>query len=429
MIDYSNIAVELWIQILSWVIDAPYVLDTMLDTDRDYWVNSIRYHDVEVYADSERQRKTLRLVCRSWREFADSHKYRWITYDPKGSADKREQDLALEAIAQCKNPALASATDGLKIMSRPRRLLFHIVTEDDMEVFRLCIDSTLLAKVTTLFIECPDTYEDQVFEEIISKCSKIPKVGCLAIRAPKSHSAPLQAISTAFPGLITLTINNKSLVPFHPRENDRLILPDLEILELDLSAFRPGAFEKWSLPGLIHLSTPLNRRDAQSVHILLEPVRVLGANLIFLNIYRLQAPIVIPPDFWRWCPRLVEFLAFFSWVYFDVPAPADHPLRYLVHWPHYDATEDRWIPGWVPGSSQKSLPLVLRNLQALPRGVTQFIVWKSWPEYLDMLAPRYDSEERNKILVKMHEIAVERQIHVEDQEKITLGDHLAGVEK
>jgi hypothetical protein len=80
MFEYSEVAVEIWHLILLAVIDLPYLLDTHLPGgDVDLWRSTPRYHDQEVYAESERQRKMLRLVCHSWRGFADRHKYRWIT--------------------------------------------------------------------------------------------------------------------------------------------------------------------------------------------------------------------------------------------------------------------------------------------------------------------------------------------------------------
>lgn len=426
MIDYSAVAVEIWVQILDWVCDAPFVLDTMLDTDRDYWKHSHRYHDVKAYNESERHRLALRRVCRSWKEFADGYKYRWITYNTSPLAAPLEQAEALEAMAQCENRStlVDDQRKGLHTMSRPRRILFHITTQSDMNVFRTAVDSSLLMKVTTLFVECSEEYDEEVFEYMISQCAKLPKVGCLALRAPKLHPAPLRAISTAFPRLITLTINNKSLVAYHPRENDRLILPDLEILELDLSVFKSGTFETWSLPTLIHLSTPASRRGdlTRGPQTVLEPARILGANLLFLNIYRTDAPINIPLEFWSWCPRLVEFLAFLSWVCFDTPIPIDHPLKYIVHWPHYDGVDDLW----APSSVRTGMPLVLRNLMVLPAGLKQFIIWRSWSEYLNSLVARYNTEERHEILVRMNEICSDRGIHIEDQEKVTLGDYLAG---
>ena len=442
MFDYSNVAVEIWHLILFAVIDVPWVLDTMLDTERDYWTNSRRYHDYEgIYLESERQRKELGMVCRSWRQFAQRQKFRWITYNP-GPKDAPPEEKEVqekevhEAIAQCQSLSKDSNSDSERqegdTISWPRRVLININDDEDMNVFRTMVDSNLLIKVTTLFIESSDSYDDEVFDYLIAQAAKakVPKVACLALRAPKSHHAPLRAISAAFPHLITLTINNKALSNYYPRENDRLILPDLEILELDLSAFKPGTFQTWNLSGLIHLRTPIQKRpdQDQSLKTYLEPIRGLGANLIFLSMYKVDAAIVLPLEFWSWCPRLVELVGFFSWIFFDTLAPADHPLKYVVHWPHYDAVDSGWAGGTtmaLPVSeSQIRVPLVLHNLQTLPRNVEQVVVWRSWKDYLAVLGPRYNSEEQDGILHRMNEICVERGIRIVDQEKVTLGDYL-----
>lgn len=435
MFEYSSVAVEVWIQILDAVIDVPWVLDTMLDTDRDYWTNSRRYHDYDgLYLESERQRKQLGLVCHSWYQFAQRRKFRWITYNSSTLAISPEQKEALEAIAQCKSGSSndSDTRQERNIMSWPRRLLVHINNDVDMQVFRMMVNSNLLIKVTTLFIESLEGYDDEVFDYLLAQAAKakVPKVACLALRAPKSHPAPLRAISTAFPHLITLTINNKAHMNYYPRENDRLILPDLEILELDLSAFRVGTLPTWNLSGLIHLRTPILKRldQDQAFNIHLEPIRSLGANLIFLSIYKVDTATILPQEFWSWCPRLVELVAFFSWIYFDTIAPIDHPLKYIVHWPHYDAV-DNGLAGagatvLLAPESQKRAPLVLHNLQMLPGGVEQVVVWRKWQDYSGVLGPLYNSEEQDGILRRMHEICVERGIQIVDQDKVLLRDYL-----
>jgi hypothetical protein len=154
----------------------------------------------------------------------------------------------------------------------------------------------------------------------------------------------------------------------------------------------------------------------------LEPIRALGTNLTYINIYRIYAPIRLPAEFWTWFPRLIEMLAFYSWVYLDAPAPADHPLKYIVHWPHYDHVDNPLITS----TSNMTNPVVLQTLQFLPHSLELLIVWQPWLAYLNLLSSqnRYGKDEREKILIRMNEICVERSIKVQDQDGVALEDFL-----
>jgi hypothetical protein len=411
MFDYSAVAVEIWHQILLAVIDLPYLLDTNLDGEMDLWRNSTRYHDHKVYAESECQRKTLRLVCGSWRSFADEHRYRWITYDSRSEADPEMQREALEAIESASSN---STGEGTTTLNKPRRIMFSVVNEEDMNLFRTTVDHCSRL-VTTFFTKCDNGYENQVFEYLINQSSNLPFVRCLAIHGPNMHGMPmpLRAVSKAFPQLVTFAIWNDR--PFYPRDGDVLVLPGLEELELDLSVFWPSILKEWHLPTMINLTTPISQLG-------LEHVKTLGANLTYLNIYRVDTPICLPVEFWAGCPRLVELLCFFSWIYLDTPTPVDHPLKYVVHWPHYDNT----INPLIEGTRRMTDPVVLLSLQHLPPGVKIFVVWQSWPGYLDILRSRYNRLERRNILVRMNELSSERSIRVEDEHRVGLDEFLAG---
>lgn len=399
-----GLAVEIWHSILLYTIDVPFLLDTLLDTNRSYWDDADRYHQTDVYEQSELQRKTLRLVCRSWCAFVDEYRHRWITYSTDPNAKSTDHSNALKAINS-------------ELPSYPRRIMFRIASEQDFDTFQYMID-TRSNKARILFTECMDEQEDVVFNYIMQNHAKLPNLRNLGVGFPK-RSMPLRAISSSFPRLTTLGINDKPTV-YVCTEDDQLDLPELEMLKLDLSAFQTSSLKSWKLPSLIHLITPVHPHRIGGVERGLEPIQIFGANLVFLYIYRLDVPITLPGEFWNWCPVLKEFSALLSYVYFQTRAPAHHPLNYLFHWPHYDSRDQISIPG----TENVQKPLVLHNLQMLPPGFKRFTVWNSWDNYLIMLKARYDRTQREIILLRMHEICVERQIHVEDQERVLLADFL-----
>jgi hypothetical protein len=117
---------------------------------------------------------------------------------------------------------------------------------------------------------------------------------------------------------------------------------------------------------------------------------------------------------------LIEILIFFSGVYLEAPVPVSHPLRYAVHWPHYDNVDSIWIRE----TYDLQEPVLLHNLQLLPSSLEAFIVWRSWSSYLELLDGRYDHEERDDLLVKMKEICAERSVRLEDEDKVALDEFL-----
>jgi len=421
MFDYTGVAVEVWEKILLEVIDLPYVLDTLTDRETDHWRHSSLYHDLKVYTESEHQRRTLRLVCRSWRDFADEYQYRWITYHLPESRNTWEHKYALEAIRLITDDAVNPNPQGTRFKSRPRRILLHITTDADMVVFRNTIDYCC-PKVTTLFVKCVDRYRDQIFEYMIEHSSKLPMVRCLNIPTPQGHPGPLRAVSAAFPALTTFEMKKDS--PYMLKEGDHLVLRDLEMLGTDISAFPGDSFRKWDLPGIIQLNTPVGRYPHQPPHITLEPIKSLGANLRLLNIWKAYAPIRLPVEFWTWCPCLVEFLSFFSWIFLDSPAPTGHPLKRVVHWGYND---DVGNPLATETPRVVRNPAVLHSLECLPPGVTHFVVAQTWTAYMNLLARQslYSRSQCENILLVMNEICAKRSIRVEDQDRVALGEFLA----
>ena len=425
MFDYSTVAVEIWHLILLEAIDVPYLLDTMIDPTADYWTRSPLYHDYDRYTKSEQTRRTLGLVCQSWRIFIDGYKYRWITYNTGLDKDPRKQREVLEALNSL-TLVSADQPEGSRASSRPRRIMFHINCKEDVDIFRQLVESCS-SKVTILFTECAETFEDATFEHLINHSSKIPNLRFLTICGPNYALMPLRAISEAFPRLFTLAISHNRFVTYPLRERDVLILPELEVLGMDLSQTDPETLTSWDLRGLRQLHTRLSSDYKNGVYISMEPIRLFGANLSVLNIHKLQfgrIPIPIPFEFWTWCPLLRELMIFLSGIYLDTAAPDGHPLKFLVHWPYYDNIE--LDPEWAVSSSHLETWVILHNLTLLPIGLDMLLIWKSWAGYMSFLSARYNKSEREAFLARMNEICLQRSIRVEDRLQVSLGDFLAG---
>ena len=78
----NRLPLEIWEKILDSVIDIPFFfdLDCTLDDFYDWGAKQIEMYNEadELYACSERHRRVLCLVCRSWKSFADSRADRWV---------------------------------------------------------------------------------------------------------------------------------------------------------------------------------------------------------------------------------------------------------------------------------------------------------------------------------------------------------------
>jgi len=425
MIDYSRIAVEVWRLILLAVIDVPYVFDTVERGDGSYWRRQDLYHDKAAYRASEEQRKILRQVCRSWREFADEHKHRWIIHGEGIDQFDAEWKADLDALqsSASSHPALRRTS----VTSRPRRVLFDIETRADFGVFRRVVDH-FSNKVTTLYAECEDGFEDAIFGSLIDQSAMLSNLRCLMIREPSFYNTPLRSLSHAFPKLIALAIKHGTMEVPRTAE-DHLILPDLEALDFDISTFRVSTLQNWKIPGVIVLSTTIGEMQDGSPELNFNPMRLISSGLKLLNLQEMRVrslPMRLPSEFWTWCPRLIEFMVIFSSLYLESPIPTNHPLKYLVHWPNgrLDMLENVEIEG-LP---RLTAPVFLHNLQLLPEGFKLLIVSTCWRVYIgDHLRVHNGEDGVGEFLSNLNQISSERSIRVEDQDSVTLNDFLMEV--
>jgi len=414
MCDWKSLPVEIWYQILNAVIDPPYVLDTVIDPRGCYWRRQDLYHDKEAYAKAERERRALRLVCRSWQAFADGQKYRWIIYNSHAEPKSARQKLAVEALEAIRAMDIHSTTDMesyYRTIGKPRRIQFPVASVAELELLQNLI-TRLAKKVTTLCLECPDNYRDEVFNLLITHQQVLPSLRCLMLTQPTCHATPLRAISAAFPRLTGLTMSRCDLVS-QPAD-DSISLPDLESLYLDIPTLVGLRPEGWHMPGLLRLIIPAyDMGNIEDVG--LNIVRLHGSRLAFLDLTR-RATGRLPIEFWTWCPVLTELAACFSRLDLGSMVPATHPLQYIVHFPdaHFLLNE------------AKEDGILWHNIQHLPPRFENFIVSYTggWSGFLERLNIGYDRNRVEEYFRRLSFVCAEKFIRVEDENKLTLDEFL-----
>ncbi|CCA72646.1 hypothetical protein PIIN_06583 [Serendipita indica DSM 11827] len=395
-----ELPVEIWQQVLRNVFDVPYALDTTVPTDGCFWHQQDRYHDKQVYWISEQERKKLRLVCRSWRDYVDEYRCRWISWDPHPFAMNRE---AMEA-----GVALGIREDYMEDPVppiRPFRAFMSIKNETDYSLFKSSLNDTF-GRLTTLFVHCSSLYGPAIFDLLIANAHSLPDLRCLMLKHINFRETPLSLLSKAFPFLTGLTLDG-GLLP--PNPNDCLRLSQLESLYLDLPSLEGMSCKTWHLPGLVRLSVPLARREREASQVF-ECLRSHGANMTFLHI-SYGEPATLPRDIWRWCPHMTEIVTSFSIVTLEGPIPAEHPLRYLVHLALNDSFTD-------------NSPTLLHNIELLPPNSTVVVGVRSWERYMKENVPTAVEDNAVRLWTQVDSLCRSKEIRLEDEEKETFDKYL-----
>jgi hypothetical protein len=405
----SAIPVEIWHEILQAVIHVPFVLDTTVSTEGCFWHDQSLYHDKRPYIESENQRKLLRLVCKSWKAFADENQFRWITYDSGYSGldtERKEAEMALSV----PRPEISKVST-----SRPRRILLNVTRNEDLGVFRRTIDN-FGSKLNTLFVDCSDKYGAPIFEHLIAQSSMLPSLRCLMLKAINFRSNPLQVISRAFPKLTGLTLE-RGLFPHNP--DDCLSLPQLESLYFDFRFLVGITPETWKMPELVRLSLPLSDNQDEKA-VVFRFLKSHGRKLVFLHLScNIQANL--SSELWNWCPSLTEIATSFSRVLLGGPIPTTHPLKYLVHFVDAKISID-WSDNrtYSDGTEDQNVPAIIRNIRLLPPNFSTFVVAvTSWSDESERSAPIGESE---LFWQGVHMACQERHIRLEDEHRSTFDE-------
>lgn len=397
----SRVPVEIWYHILENVIAPLYVLDTTLDRDRCHWWTRDRYHDRSIYARSEIERENLRLVCRGWKAFADSNRWRWLRYN--GRSDVWDRDHLKDALAYALPVRNDTDTDGLSRSAvMPRRLTINIDSDDSKDLLYSTIHH-ISSKLTILFVDCIKTYGLLVLDHILANSQAMPCMRCLMLTHVDFRGTPLQEISCAFPLLTGLTFLG-GVVPHN--ENDVLNLPQLESLyigKVKLDGMRP---ETWRTPALLRLLILVS--DSEGADNTSRFIKALGATLVLLRVDTNLQHFSVGEDLWTNCPRLTELVIRLSAVEFLAPVPAGHPLRYVVNKDDDDAR------------TRVSLRLRFQsNIIALGDRVEVIIMATlNWKEYLK------NQQAEDTYLEKVSRLLEVKGAQLQDMEGMTMKDYL-----
>jgi hypothetical protein len=403
------IPVEIWHAILLEVIQPPFVLDTTVPIEGNYWHRQGWYHNTESYREAESHREKIRDVCRSWRAFADSHQFRWITYNSGGNHNPQDQKEAEKAL-EIETPHPEEQIEAIRTVNTPQRMMMFITKNEDMRIFRRTIDYFSI-KLTTLFVNCSDKYGTPIFEHLVARSALLSTLRCLMLRSVDLSLAPLRTISTHFPLLTGLTLERGK--PPHD-SSDFLDLGQLESLYLDFRTLIGMSPENWKVPELVRLSIPLSN-DHDEKEIFSQFMKAHGRNLVFLHL-NYVSNILLPHSLWTWCPSLTEIVTSFVEVAFQSPIPTQHPLKYIVHFPHLSM-----MTGLIdPPMEETTLPTIIRNIYLLPPHVRAFTVAiTSWADYLD----DPDASSHMHLWKAVQRACTDRDIRLEDEEGKTIDEY------
>ncbi|KAG8824882.1 hypothetical protein FRC17_008996 [Serendipita sp. 399] len=376
----SGLPGEIWYQILLSVIDAPWVLDTTVPAEGCFWHQQDKYHNESTYNIAEMHRRNLRLVCRAWRDFADEHRFRWITWDPKPivhdtSRRTRDAEEALGVHAPpCLSPggwAVAASRSMRRTAARPLRILISVKNNRDLGILRNAVYFSF-GRLTTLFINCRASYGNAIFDLLIQNSPLLPCVRCLMLKHLDFTGTPLAYISTAFPKLTGMTLEGGTL-PHN--SDDYLILPQAESLYFDFETMDGMNCANWRVPSLLRLSVPILRNDnGQEDAEVFTCLRLHGSNLRFLHINYAEN-VKLPDSIWTWCPKVTEIVTSFSVVSLP-PIPSNHPAQYFVHIVNHDApAHELMASGWM---SPQEAPKLLGNIDKIPKGSLLVVGIQTW---------------------------------------------------
>lgn len=291
---------EIWEEILDRVIDIPFFFDLgcTLDDFYDWTAKQIEISNgaIELYACSERQRRVLRLVCHSWKTFADSQADRLV--------------YGNQLPARSLQVYIDHATKE------------HYTQETRWEmVGLLCRPHPITREYGAPLLRLAENHEKH------SKIQRISLVYQFSWISPK-HSNPLLNSLAAFSNLRTLHFNIDVLkAPLQP-----IVLSRLTSLRWSCRSFFRRPHECLILPSLISLSVPIMGYTHDSAT-LVAPYRRTLKHLILGNVGD-EGPNEAAVDSWTlppWenYPHLVELAI--DTIRTSVPSvpcpPLNHPIK------------------------------------------------------------------------------------------------------
>jgi hypothetical protein len=299
------------------------------------------------YVESEKDRCTMRLVCRSWKTFAEDWKYRdrWVKLRPYEGAEGSLYSLwelpsRIDIRFQTYGISLASRS---KVNSLAQDWL-HAWRDRDPSIHR----PMQLTRLELLNIY-PTAAFNELFEALCEAAGQLGRLRSLSLNIPTRNPWLLDALSGKFPQLTHLTLNMwftdlsdepvthyQSFDPHHKR--GALSLDNLEILLLRTD---PGCFDltHWLLPKLHTVQVdpfsrewnnnifPFLRNHARTIETLdldgfsyREPPRNLG-----------NKKFALPIGFWEQFNHLQFFRTRLQYIHIVELPKKGHGLKWLAY--------------------------------------------------------------------------------------------------
>ncbi|KAG8813978.1 hypothetical protein FRC17_001349 [Serendipita sp. 399] len=338
----ADLPTEIWWVILEFALEATLFATTYegdnwaLDANSKYVF--MRY--MNEYFESERERKRMRRVCRSWKEFADARSNRFVDLHTISSPIRDDYTLDKETIAHARcgrilprvtSEEIARIADGVKwevaIVSKNHAKILGQVPHASLRRLDLSIDA-------------PDGFDPNSFLEILGSYRNLTWLTLSLDDAPNKPPLPLIPGKTPFvlPSLQTFVVRSRKAWIF---PSFCLTSPNLRHLFL----------KSGTAPKDITLRDLISHycQTLRSIAI------VTGASL---GRVRDQ---YFPP--WTECPELEELALDPALIVDFHPLPRTHPLRriYTSQWTHEN------LKNWLDSDNLKHIALV--NAKLFPDGI------------------------------------------------------------
>jgi len=346
----NRVPYEIWTRILDGVIHVPFLFDIDCTVDSFCAWTLANAREVKGrtattrsrYNESEHQRRILSLVCRAWKEFADSRK------------DRR---------AEKRYPVKLSSSTSLRV-SLDKNDLPVIPFPSSWKIIRLygCVEHLI-----SPFFDLGD-YAD--------RHPNVQRVEICIV----SDSTGTDEFLYRLPVFTNLTSLLVEAVDFHLSSPDEIVLPRLRTLQWATrrSSHQPRDF--LILPSLVNFSIVIHSDELEHI---LEPYSHTLKALVVETAARPEFLLTLPP--WDFYPHLEELALLMSSNYQPslVLPPAYHPFRHF--WTNAPLTEGLFnlmrdsssnlkkvtiSPGTGPGISWSSPGHQLERAKALSGGAS-----------------------------------------------------------
>ncbi|KAG8819594.1 hypothetical protein FRC18_012040, partial [Serendipita sp. 400] len=337
---YERVPIEVWKYILDAVIDNtlllstnPFEFDWQPSLVLEDWNNDATSYCNNLTELSERHTgcsakcqfrcvwNTLRLVCHSWKQFADSP-----------AVKNRHLQLDLRVSIE------ASRMEDILLAKRLRILSFSKFLIEFCGSLEGAIEGGAVFN-SEIILDTGGWFTNQI---IGTHPSSFPYLTTLSLEPSDDAQTTippekLNQVLRSLPSLRHFLFQSDDQYEFS--KDGILQLPNLRTLSISSgNPLQDLHLSEWKLPSLTHLrlwGLPLRTSDS-SPYGLVDYLQAHGKSLLYLSIKIQSSPEVLPPYFQIWldCPKVrhleVPFSFLFAGGHFVVP-PKRHPVERLVN--------------------------------------------------------------------------------------------------